>query len=595
MNNWDDGSRGKKSRTRDRDDTPSVIRHVEPLRSIHPRPSMESMPLFEMPKSQLIWRRVRWPLFGFSVFALLLTIGIITRGVVVASTIEKTINDAGILEFKGTLDQTEAAEKTLRTLYDKYSGEDKACAAWAWQAVLQSLVWGKPLTDEAKEVIEDLDDDLDPFAAAAQAGAALLAGRPQEATDRLSGAPGGSPRAALVSAMALSATGKWEDARSALDDAIESFPNYIPLTVIAAESAAEANDRMEVLKLSQRLLKESPTHLVGAMLVIRLALPEWGDPAPDADHLSALQKQLSTLLPRIQKAPPKPSVIGQYIIGRIALAEGHPDQAIHAFQKVLDYRKSAESVAFMADAIRAQSNASAALTFLDKHADVNGPEVMDIRAQCLLEYHRVNQAAPVVEALRKTGLLPKRIKFLSWLLAVRSGNMKAALEHLPNPISEDEKWAALEMYFQLAADGNHKGIEALVAALEKNWATCGRIIRTWHSKALGRAMRQFDNPRLDCVQALAPRLMHRHAEVQTLADAAEANRKESGQNLVFEVDRALSTWSVKGYDAAVRILDAVAKENPEGVPLLERLGRAYLDMNLPDKTAALLRQTERRS
>ena len=591
MNKRDDGARGRNSH-KNRDDTPSVIRYVEPRHSMPGRPSMDTMPLLEMPKSQQVWRRVRWPVFGFSVFALLLTIGLFTRSLMVASTIEKTIQDASVLESKGTLEQTEGAEKTLHALYDKYSGEDRACAAWAWQAVLQGLIWGKPLTEEAKEVIEDLHGEVDPFAVSATAGAALLEGRNQDAAARLKGEQG-NPRFAMVSAMALNAGGKQDEARAALDAAMESYPDYLPLIVAAAEIAAAANDRMEVLKLSQQLLKKSPTHLVGAMLVIRLALPEWGDPALSADQLSALQKQLSILLPRIQAAPPKPAVIGQYLIGRIALAQGKANEAAQALEKVIERKKSSEATAFLAEAVRMQGNASAALAFLDKHADINGPEVMDIRAQCLLEYHRVEQAEAVVEALRKTGALPKRLQSLSWLLAVRSGNTKAALRYLPNPVGPDDKWVALEMYFQLAEEGNHKGVEALVEAFEENWASCERVIRAWHSKALGRAVRQFDNTRLDCIEALIPRLMRHHTDVQTVLQAAETNRKESGADLIFEVDRALAVWLVEGYDAAVRILDAVAAEKPEGAPLLEQLGRAYLEMNLPEKTTELLGRSEK--
>lgn len=592
MSNWDDDeARRNRNKGRDRDNTPSVLRQVEPPSAMRGRPTAETMPLMEMPISQRIWRRIRWPLFITAVVVLLLTIGLITRGMVVASTIEQTIKEAAELEFKGTLEQTDGAEKTLFALYKKYSGEDRACAGWGWQAVLQSLIWGKPLSDEAKRVIAELDEAENEFVAAAQAGAALLDGRAADAVHRLSTAPDG-PRTSLVSSMALSVGGKREEARALLNEKIERYPTYVPLTVIAAEEAAAANDRMEVFKLSQLLLNESPTHLVAEMLVILLALPEWGNPPPEKAQLDVLQKKMTALMPRITSAPPKPAGIGQYLIGRIALAAGHADEAAAAFQKVLEQKKDPETIAYLAETVRLQGNDQAALTLLEKYADVNGPEIMDIRAQCLLSYHRVRQAEVVVEALRKTGAMPQRVQALQWLLSVRNGNMDAAIQHLPKSVSTADKWLALEMYFQLAAAGNHTGIEKTAAALEENWSGCAQIIRAWHSKALGRAMRQFENTRLECAQSLIPRLMRLHMSAELVFQAAEANRKDNRGSLIFEIDRARADWLVEGFDAAVRILDGVARENPEGAPILERLGRAYLEMNLPEKVTALLKDEE---
>ena len=585
MNSRDDGDRGYRGHQRDRDDTPSVIRHVEPLMG---RTTAESMPILEMPKAQRIWRRIRVPLFIGIVVVLLLTIGVITRGLMVASTIEKNISDAEALESEGTLAQTEAAEKTLAALYEKYSDEDEACTAWTWQSVLRGLLWGAPLSPETSTLIEKFSKSGSKYEVLSKAGEALLSDRPEDALDILSNAPSG-PRKALVEALSLSAAGKRDKARTLLETKIEEYPSYVPLVTAGLQEALEDNDHSTVLHMAERLLEKSPAHLSASMAMLRLALPEWGEPEPDASSAAKLEARLAVLLPRIEAAPPKLSTHGQYLVGRVALATNHPDNAVQAFLKVLERWKKPEIAAYAAEAVRMKSNEQAALDFLDKNPEVNGPEVMDVRAQCLLRYHRVKQAEVVVEALRKSGAYPARTAALSFELAVRSGNTASALKQLPRTIGIQDKWIALELYFQLSATGNQAGITAIEKALEKNWATCSRVIRSWHSKALGRAVRQFDNARLECAESLAPRLMRKHMPVSEISAAAQKVAAQSNKSLIFEVDRAWAVWASSGYDAAVALLDEIVALKPEGEPLLEQLGRMYLELNLPNKVSALLR------
>jgi tetratricopeptide (TPR) repeat protein len=546
------------------------------------------MPLLEMPKSQRVWRKVRWPVFVGIVLVLLAVIGLVTRGLVVASTIEKTIKDAEVLESGGTIEQSDGAEKTLKALFDKYPGEETARAAWVWQTVLQALLWGKPLSSEATEVVAGLHADNEEFHIAARAGAALVDGRPKDAMDILETNIKG-PRIAFVKAVSMSALGSRDKAREQLTDALSKYPTYIPTAAAAAEEALADNDRMEVLKMSGLLLKASPAHLLGDMLMVRLALPEWGEPFPDKEQIASLEQKLKVLLPRIASAPPKPAALGHYLAGRIALIAGRTQDAMTSFQRVLEKKLDADTVAYLAEAARTAGGAEAALSVLDKYENVNGPEMMDIRAQCLLEYHRVDHAEVAIEALQKSGRFSNRVKSLTWMLAVRKGDLQTALKEMPKPIGPEDKWLALEMYFQLAAAGNEAGVEALASALETDWSTCSQVIRSWHSKSLNRAMQQFANERLDCATSLMPRLMRKHVAASTLAQAAAAVHKENGGNLIFEVDRALAVWMNEGFDAAVRILDGIVAQKPEGVPLLERLGRAYLEMGLPKKVTALLK------
>ncbi len=593
MSNMDDErSRGNRMKRLDRDDTPSAIRNVGPLSDYGGRPRTDTMPLLEMPKSQLVWRRIRWPLFIGIVLILLSTIGLVTRSLVVASTIDKTVKEAEMLERGGTIEQSEGAEKTLKALFDKYPGEDKARAAWVWQVVLQSLLWGRPLSPEAKSTIADLNEDGNEFSLAARAGAALLDGRPKEAEQLLQKAKDG-PRIALVKAASKSALGDREKARDELASALEKYSSYIPTVIIAAEEALADNDRLEVLHMSTLLLKASPAHLLGDMLVLSLALPEWGDPEPDKEQKEGLEQKLKGLKSRITSAPPKLTALGHYLEGRVALIAGQVNDAVTAFHAVLDKKQDADTVAYLAEAVRAGAGGTeAALAVLDKYENVNGPEMMDIKAQCLLELHRVHQAAAILESLKKSGRFPERVKSLLWQWAVRSGDAETALKEMPDPLGPEDKWLALEIYFLLAAAGNEAGISTLTAALESEWSTCAQVIRGWHSKSVNRAITQFSNERLGCASSLMPRLMRKHIAVDTLLKAAETVHEESGGSLIFEVDRALAVWLNQGYDAGLRILDKIAAVKPEGAPLLERLGRAYLEMGLPEKTTALLGNSE---
>jgi hypothetical protein len=85
-----------------------------------------------------------------------------------------------------------------------------------------------------------------------------------------------------------------------------------------------------------------------------------------------------------------------------------------------------------------------------------------------------------------------------------------------------------------------------------------------------------------------PRLMSTHIDATLVAENAEIVHQKSNANLVFEVDRARAVWRVKGHAAGEKILDQLVALKPEGVPLLQRLASAYIEMDLPKKALGLL-------
>ena len=124
-----------------RDDTPSIIRDVERLTSVPSRASMANLPVLEMPRSQRIWRRIRIPFFITVVVLLLLTVALVTHSIKVATSIAGTIDEALGLESIGTVEQTRLAEKMLAKLSEKHPRDQNAAAGWAWQVVLQNILY----------------------------------------------------------------------------------------------------------------------------------------------------------------------------------------------------------------------------------------------------------------------------------------------------------------------------------------------------------------------------------------------------------------------------------------------------------------------
>jgi len=58
---------------------------------------------------------------------------------------------------------------------------------------------------------------------------------------------------------------------------------------------------------------------------------------------------------------------------------------------------------------------------------------------------------------------------------------------------------------------------------------------------------------------------------------------------MIEIDRALTIWQTDGHQAALQILDRVWDAKPQGFPIQYALGKAYLEMDKPQKTLDILK------
>ncbi len=559
-----------------------------------------NLPVFAMPRKYRIWRAVRVPLFVTIVVIILATVALITRSVTIAKNIKGTVDEAERAERLGTLQHLLVATKTLSKLAEKHSGSDLAQSAWAWQAVLNGLLLGpeQPAVKSAKEALEASDEQDSDVVQAARAGLALIEGNLQGALDDvmqgLRKHPG-SPRLALVGVLTLGSQGRDDEARELFQMGRQTDGGYIPLLLAGVLFEADRENRAEALRLNLLLEKASPGHVLAALMGIKLALPYWGEPALDIEQTALLSHRWATLEGRVRAAPPKIAIYSHYLSGRLALARKNAKEAAAAFQQYLGAGKvTSEVLAWNAVALRAMDGSEKALQLLERYPDVTGKEVLDIRSQCLLEYHRVASATTAIEQLSKAGGLSEQIQNLRWTLAVRSGSVKQAMNRMPEVIGEESKWLAIEMYYLLKDIGDVEGLKALTTAMEENLSSCAKTIKIWHGKNLGRAIRLLGRAKNSdqCEYGFTARLMRGQSDVQVVADAAERVSRESGGSLLFEVDRALALWHTEGYAKALAIVDSVWAHKPEGVPLRSRLAEAYLEMDKPKKALEVLGDSE---
>ena len=102
-----------------RDDTPSVIRSIPTLSdkraSLLSRESVH--PVMTVPRSFLIWRRVKIVSIIMAVIVMLLAIGFGARHYVITIKTNKAIEEALKIESKGTFEKVKQANEILSELY----------------------------------------------------------------------------------------------------------------------------------------------------------------------------------------------------------------------------------------------------------------------------------------------------------------------------------------------------------------------------------------------------------------------------------------------------------------------------------------------
>ncbi|MCP4676850.1 MAG: hypothetical protein GY854_15315 [Deltaproteobacteria bacterium] len=591
-------SRAERRKGKRRDDTPSFIRNVQSrAQTLNPqRQSLESIPVLTMPKSVKLWRAIRWPLAVLIVVLVLGTVGLVTKDILVARNVENTISDSQSAEVFGAVDGLLAASQTLANLAERHPDRTNAQAAWAWQAVLQAKLLGPeaPLTQKAGAALELAGNDGSALELAAQAGLMHLEGKNEEAlemvTQSIAKHPT-EPRLKLVRAWALGGLGKKKEAQEAFQQEMNSNAGYTPIIIAGIAFQFENGNRLEALTQAQKLLSISHGHLYGYLMTIALALPLWGTADPPVDRVATLLKDIKNLKSAIEKAPPKLAVFGNYLKGRVNLLAGYPKEAIAAFDKILDRTTDSEVFAWYAVALQDQKGPGAALEFLEAHPDIEGPATFEIRARSLLTYHQVNAAAEVMEKLKGSGAHPDRVKALRWLLAVRSGDTQTALALMPDKIGKKDQLLAVDLYFALKEMGNSTGITKLAESMDGELSRCSEAIRAWHKNDFKRAMRALEVNEEDspgCLDAVALRLLRGHAAPTKLKTISERLKREYALDLSTRVGRALASWSVDGHAATVKQVDKAWKSRPEGVPIRCAIGRAYLELNMPNKTLEVL-------
>ncbi len=595
-------SQPTKRKRKNRDDTPSFIRNVQSrAEMLNPaRQSLDSLPVLTMPKSVKIWRKVRWPLAVLIVVVVLGTVGLITNDMLVARSVKRTIAEAQQAEMLGSVDQIRAAGQTLAKLAERHPSRTNAQMSWAWHGLLQAILFGpeRELTDNVKEALKLGGDDASAVGWAARAAYKHVNGENDQAlelVDRGLKEHAGEARLALVQAWALRGLGKHDEAREAFQTAMDSSIEYMPLVIAGIAFEYERGDRLRALNLAERLLEVSPGHLYASLITVALALPEWGDTTPSRDRIASLLKDIQTLTPVIEEAPPKLSFLGNRLIGRVNLLAGRYKDAAGALEKTIEISPEPELLAWYALALQQMNGPEAALKFIEKYPDVVAPELLDIRARSLLAYHRVHTGAEAIKKLSASGKLQKSAKELEWVLAVRSGDREQSLATMPEQIGHQHQLLAAELYFWLKAVSDVKGIERLTAAMDSELGTCAEAIRAWHKNAPGNAFQalkagaEIESP---CVDALALKLLRGHVIPEELRAISQRLEKSAGLNLWSDIDSALSKWPIEGRDIALEMLNDVWQLRPEGAPLRCALAEAYLELGAPKKALDVLDNVE---
>jgi tetratricopeptide (TPR) repeat protein len=580
-----------------RDATPSFIRNVEARAGLlNPeRHSGTNFPVLTMPTSVKVWRTIRWPLFVLIVVVVLATVGFITHDLLIDQSVKRTIADSQNAEELGRIKSIKEISQILYQLSERNVTRANAQVAFAWQAILHSALLGpeKEWAEKADTAFERASDEDDSVAMAVRAGLLFVEGENDKALEQAEkglAQYSQEPRLRLVKGWILIRMGKIEEASRTLDGAIDLFPNYVPLLIARVALEFESGKRLEAAIQAERLLAVSPTHLYGSLIAIALALPDWGGSGLQPDRVTSLLDDINRIAPVIETAPPKIALLGQLLTGRVNLLASQYQEAINAFSKIIQHDSRPEVLAWYADAIKKRDGPEAAIALLDKFPKRVGPAVYDIRAQCLLVHHRVEEARKVVDSLKATGSLTKRLNHLTWILHVRSGNMAEAMKSMPRRIRGADQLIALELYYLLSDAGRIGQIEKLVRVFDRGSPSCSKAIRAWHSKKFKKVFwaLKTDQQKPTCLFALAAKLMRGRVEPGKLKSAVERLNKKADTNLRLQVDAAMATWLLDGRDAAINLLNGIWNKRPEGVPLLCDLGRAYLEIDMPGRTLEVL-------
>ncbi|MCP4604061.1 MAG: hypothetical protein GY847_26655 [Proteobacteria bacterium] len=567
---------------------PSPMGHLEGQRDSY-------IPVLPVSKSAVLWQRVRWPLLAVIAVLLILVVGLITRETLIKREIKNAIYAAQSDESTGTVDKIHSAGKDLSRLADKHSDRPEVQAAFAWNLILKAVLLGpeRDLLAKAEAAVEPVKEETGNTCLAARAGLMMLKGQNKEALDLatqgLKVHPS-EPRLELVRAWSHHRLDKSDSALTELDVARSASSGYIPLTIAAVKIAFESGKRAKAIELTKELNSGSTQeYLYASLITLTLSLPRWGAEKPNNKQVDFFLEALADLKPKIDSAPPKLASIGRFLEGRIYLLADRISQAVEVLRQATTNNRAPEFFIWHAYATKRLHGPMVALELLDKRADIIGPEVLHLRAQCLLDYHRVDTAVSVVDQLQDTGALPEQLKKLRWSLAIRKGDLAGAMSAMPEIISSTHQQSALELYFQLKDIGDRKNIIELTRAFGADMRSCAEAIRNWQSRSTRRALKKLspdnENP---CISTLVGKLFRGRVKPVKLKSVIERAAPEDGPDLRLEVDRALATWLADGRDAAQKILSEIWELMPEGAPIRWAVGRAFIEMDMPKRALKVL-------
>ncbi len=586
--------------SRNRDDTPSFIRNVETRAAQLNPASTRTLPLLTMPITIKRWRQVRWPLFIFLIIALLTTVGLITNDRLIARRVERAVAKAQKIEGFGTVEHLALSSRSLIDLMDRHDGRSNVQIAFAWQTILDTVLLGEKTGDRlelAREAIEDASEEVNGVAWAARAGLAYLDGDFEKAltlTEQGLEQHAGDPRVSLVRMWTLLANGNYKALGEAHRQVLESTNPYIPLIVVGVATALKIDARQTALNLTDKLLTVSPDHLYGALATIALALPRWGQDNPKAEKVASMLTDIDALKPRISTAPPNFARLGHYLFGRVSLLSGQIKRAVEFLASAVTPDMEPEVLAWYAHAYGKLKGPQAAIALLEQHQQIVGPPVFDVHAHSLIWSHRITAATAVTKKLANTGALGERVRELRWLLAIRSGDVAGALRYMPSPILPRQQFYALELYHLAAAAGHTEAVGKVIDGMKPRLGACALALRQWHDPDERRASSYLktDDGNKPCVDALSARLLLHQIDPALLKTAVDRAARASNHSLSIEIDRALVTQLTAGKQPAVKILDQVLMHNPDGVPLLARLGRALIALNQAERALEVLNNRE---
>ncbi len=580
-----------------RDDTPSVIRQTETMTGLRRRERLSrgsSVPVLEISKSTRTWQKIRWPLIIILIVVFLCAVGLITNDLLTARGVEKTIESAWEAEQRGTVESLKGASEALAELADDYSSRANAQAAWAWQAGLEAVLLGPAdeLIQQAQTALTNAGAQESDRSRAAKALLLHLTGEYQQALDQadagLTG-DGVQPRLELARAWALHGLGRAPDAFERLDAAIEASPQYTPLVLSAIDIALQANDRLKALAYLKLLQSAAGEYLLGELATIQLSLPVWaGKPLP-GEQAGQLLDRTVALKARIDDAPFRLNAMGRYLLGRVHLLTERYEEAQQHLSEAMRLDPAGDALVWNALATKRLKGPRAALEVLDSRRDSTDPKGYDLRAQALLELHRVAAATKAIDELQASKTLPERATELSFVAVVRRGDLDAAMARLPATITVEHQRIALELYFQLKEQGRHNNIFKLINRFDSTIKSCGMAIKYWHSRRTSRALRALDPASENsCIAILAAQLLRKHAPPDLLYQALARSRDKYVRDFELEINTALVSWMVEGYEPAKKRLEDVWALAPTGAPLRCSLARAYLEMALPLRALEVL-------